>query len=52
MPVRALLRVAVVEAVAPPYNTIYLKVFYPALDATTERHHQTAVLPFDRKSVV
>lgn len=47
MPVRALLRVAVVEAVAPPYNTIYLKVFYPALDATTERHYQTAVLPFD-----
>lgn len=47
MPVRALLRVAVVETVTPPYNTIYLKIFYPALDATTEVHQQTGILPFD-----
>jgi len=47
MPVRALQRVATVASATAPYNTIQLKLFYPALDATTEEHYQTGVLPFD-----
>ena len=49
MPVRALLRVATVDSIAPPYNQIQLKVFYPALDATTPDHFKTGVLPVDEK---
>lgn len=47
MPVRALLRVAVVENATPPTNHINMKVFYPALPATEPVHIQTAILPFD-----
>lgn len=47
MPVRALLRAALVETIPPPYNQIQLKIFYPALEATTEQHRATGILPFD-----
>ena len=49
MPVRALLRVCDVDNVAAPYNRMNLKIFYPADEASTLTHQQTAVLPFNQQ---
>lgn len=47
MPVRALLRMVTVDNATEPYNHAQLKIFYPALSASTQEHQRTGVLPFD-----
>jgi dienelactone hydrolase len=45
MTVRALFRAAIVDGAAPPYNTLHLKVFYPAQLAGGDQETNLGVVP-------
>ncbi|GAB4443087.1 MAG: dienelactone hydrolase [Cyanobacteria bacterium J069] len=47
MTVRALYRAAVVESAAAPYNTLHLKVFYPAQPSGSDLERFQGVVPAD-----
>ena len=48
MPVRALLRAISVNGTNSPYDTLTMKVFYPAEMALDETSRETGVLPVAR----
>lgn len=45
MLVRALLRVAKVKTASPPYDSIYVRLFYPAYSPRTETERDTGICP-------
>ncbi len=45
MTVRAMFRAAVVDGAPPPYNTLHLKVFYPAQLSGGDRETNLGVVP-------
>jgi len=49
MTVRAFWRAAKVETAKPPYDTIHLKVFYPALFSESEQERNLGIVPADPK---
>lgn len=49
MTIRAFFRAAKVETAAPPYDTIHLKVFYPAQMSGREQETNLGIIPADSK---
>jgi predicted dienelactone hydrolase len=49
MNIRALFRAATVENASPPYNTIHLKVFYPAQMDGSEQEQDLGIVPADSR---
>jgi dienelactone hydrolase len=47
MDVRAIFRAATVEDVSSPYNTIHLKVFYPAQISSNDQEQNLGIVPAD-----
>ncbi len=49
MNIRAFFRAATVEEAASPYNTIHLKVFYPAHMTGSDQEQDLGVVPADTR---
>ncbi|KOP26085.1 dienelactone hydrolase [Hapalosiphon sp. MRB220] len=49
MTVRAFFQVAKVESVRPPYDTIYLKILYPAKMSGSHTENNLGIVPVDRQ---